>query len=99
MTTATIDGRTVERGAFGTLAHGLRLTPEFREGLPVTLLLALVATGGRLVVPIAVQQTIDHGLRATGRPDLGLVRLACALATLAVMVTAGANFLMNVRLY
>src|SRR4051795_3196873 len=99
MTTATIDGGTVERGAFATLAHGLKLTPEFREGLPVTILLALLATGGRLVVPIAVQQTIDNGLNATGGPDLGLVRVACLLATLAVLITAGANFLMNVRLY
>jgi putative ABC transport system ATP-binding protein len=99
MTTATIDGRTVERGAFGTLAHGLRLTPEFREGLPVTLLLALLATGGRVVVPVAVQQTIDNGLNAPGGADIGLVRLACVLATAAVLVTAVANYLMNVRLY
>ena len=99
MTAASIDGRTIERGAFATLAHGLRLIPEFREGLPVTLLLSLLATGGRLVVPVAVQQTIDHGLNAPGGPNLGLVRLACGLAALAVLVTAGANFLMNVRLY
>jgi hypothetical protein len=51
MTTATIDGRTVERGAFGTLAHGLRLTPEFREGLPVTLLLACSRPAGAWSYP------------------------------------------------
>ena len=99
MTATTIDGRQVERGAIATLAHGLRLTPEFREGLVVTLLLALVATGGRVVVPVAVQQTIDNGLNAPGGPDLGLVRLACLLATAAVVITAVANYLMNVRLY
>jgi putative ABC transport system ATP-binding protein len=75
------------------------MTPEFREGIGVTLLLALVATGGRIVVPIAVQQTIDHGLNKPGSPDLGLVRLACGLAAVAVLVTAFANYLMNVRLY
>ena len=94
-----IDGRAVHRGAFATLAHGLRLTPEFREGLLVTMLLALVATGGRVVVPVAVQQTIDNGLNAPGGADLGLVRTACLLATAAVLVTAVANYLMNVRLY
>ncbi|MBK5308016.1 MAG: ABC transporter ATP-binding protein [Frankiaceae bacterium] len=94
-----MDGRAVERGAIATLVHGVRMTPEFREGLVVTLLLALVATGGRIVVPVAVQQTIDHGLNRPGSPDLGLVRLACGLAALAVFVTAGANYLMNVRLY
>jgi ATP-binding cassette subfamily B protein len=96
---AGVDGRGTERGSFATLAHGLRLTPEFREGLVVTLLLALVATGGRVVVPVAVQQTIDHGLTGPDGPDLALVRLACGLALAAVLVTAVANYLMNVRLY
>jgi ATP-binding cassette subfamily B protein len=99
VSTATIDSGTVERGAFATLAHGVRTTPEFREGIGVTLLLALVATGGRIVVPIAVQQTIDHGLNRPGSPDLHLVRIACGLAALAVLITAFANYLMNVRLY
>jgi ATP-binding cassette subfamily B protein len=95
----TVDGRTVERSGRATLLHGIATTPEFREGLGTTLLLALVATAGRIVVPVAVQQTIDHGLNRPGSPDLGLVRLACALATLAVVMTAVANYLMNVRLY
>jgi ATP-binding cassette subfamily B protein len=87
-----------ERGSFATLAHGLRLAPEFRAGLRTTLLLALISTAGRVVVPLAVQQTIDHGLNKD-HPDLGLVRVACALAAVAVAVTALANYLMNVRLY
>ena len=95
----TLDSRGVQRGAFATLAHGLRLTPELRAGLPVTLLLALLATAGRVVVPVAVQQTIDNGLSGPGGPDLELVRLACGLALLAVVVTAVANYLTNVRLY
>jgi ATP-binding cassette subfamily B protein len=97
--TSTVDDRTLERGSFATLAHGLRLTPEFRRGLGITLLLALVATAGRVVVPVAVQQTIDHGLLAPGGPDLDLVRDACLLALLAVLLTAVAAYLMNVRLY
>ena len=99
MTTSTVERETVERGAFATLAHGVRMTPEFREGIGATLLLALVATGGRIVVPLAVQQTIDHGLNRPGSPDLGLVRMACGLAAVAVLVTAAANYFMNVRLY
>ena len=93
----TVDA-TVERGSFAVLAHGLRLAPEFRAGLRTTLLLALLSTAGRVVVPIAVQQTIDHGLKA-GHPDLRLVQVACSLAALAVLLTAVANYLMNVRLY
>jgi putative ABC transport system ATP-binding protein len=94
----TVDTRTVERGSFATLAHGLRLTPELREGLLLTLLLALLATAGRVVVPIAVQQVIDKGLSGPD-PDLAFVRLTVGLAALAVVVTATANYLTNVRLY
>ena len=64
----------------------------------MTLSLALLATAGRVVVPVAVQQTIDNGLSGP-EPDLPLVRLACGLALLAVAVTAFANYLTNVRLY
>ncbi len=99
MTSTTIDSRETERGAFATLAYGLRLTPEFREGLAVTVLLALLATGGRVVVPLAVQQTLDNGLLRPEGADLGLVRLACGLAFVAVLVTAVANYFTNVRLY
>ena len=99
MTTAALDGAPgQERGAVATLLHGLRLAPEFREGLLVTLLLALLATAGRVVVPIAVQQTIDRGL-AGPVPDVPLVRTAVLLAAFAVLVTAYANYRMNVRLY
>jgi len=93
----TVD-TTVERGSFAVLAHGLRLAPEFRAGLRTTLLLALLSTAGRIVVPVAVQQTIDHGLKAD-HPDLRLVQVACSLAALAVLLTAVASYLMNVRLY
>ena len=96
--TGTVDQGGAERGSFSTLAHALQVAPEFRRGLLVTLLLALLATGGRVVVPVAVQQVIDHGLSGA-RPDLGLIRVDCALAGLAVALTALASYLMNVRLY
>ena len=98
MTTTMTAPGPVERTSTATLLHALRLAPEFRAGLGVTLLLAVVSTAGRVVVPLAVQQTIDHGLNRS-IPDLGLVRLACSLAAVAVAVTAVANYLMNVRLY
>ena len=93
-----VDEQSLQRGAAATLLHGLRLVPEFREGLLVTLVLALVATAGRVVVPVAVQQTIDRGLSGPV-PDTGLVRDAVLLATVAVLVTAFASYRMNVRLY
>ncbi|UOY02854.1 ABC transporter ATP-binding protein [Blastococcus sp. PRF04-17] len=85
-------------GALATLRRGLRMMPEFRRGLPVTFLLALLATAGRVVVPIAVQQVIDRGL-ASGEPDLGLITALIAACAAVVMITAVAVYRMNVRLF
>ena len=85
-------------GAFATLRRGLRMMPEFRRGLPATFALALVATAGRVVVPIAVQQVIDRGL-ASGEPDLGLITRLVLLCAVVVVITAIAVYRMNVRLF
>ncbi|MGY1809172.1 ABC transporter ATP-binding protein [Blastococcus sp. SYSU D00669] len=88
-----------EEGAVATLRRGLRMMPEFRRGLPLTFLLALMATAGRVVVPIAVQQTIDQGLSGPGGPDLDLVRDLVIVCALVVLLTAVAVYRMNVRLF
>ena len=82
-----------------TLVRGLQLTPELRDGIWFTLFLALVATAGRVVVPLAIQQIIDHGLRAPGGPDLGRVGLLVSLSAGAVALTALSAYAMNVRLF
>ena len=99
MTASALDESAARESALRTLRRGLRLSPEFATGLPVTLLLALVATAGRVVVPIAVQQTIDRGLRAPGGPDLAFVRAAVLVSAAVVALTAVSGYLMNVRLY
>jgi putative ABC transport system ATP-binding protein len=86
-------------GAWATVRRGIALSPELREGLVVTLLLALIATAGRVVTPIAVQQTVDRGLSAPGGPDLPLVRTLVAVSAVAVVVTALAAYGMNRRLF
>ena len=98
MTTIT-DADRPQLGAWATLRRGLALSPEFRAGLPVTLLLALAATVGRVLVPIAVQQTIDDGLMGSGGPDLARVRTAVLVAAVATVITAFAAYLLNVRLF
>ncbi|MGY1842915.1 ABC transporter ATP-binding protein [Modestobacter sp. SYSU DS0875] len=85
--------------ATATLRRGLRMMPEFRQGLPVTFLLALIATGGRVVVPIAVQQVLDRGLGAPGGPDIPLVRELVLVSAVVVVVTGVAVYRMNVRLF
>ena len=88
-----------DESATATLRRGLRMMPEFRQGLPITFLLALIATAGRVVVPIAVQQTLDRGLGAPSGPDIGLVRDLVAICAVIVLVTGFAVYRMNVRLF
>lgn len=85
------------RGATATIRRGLSLSPELRSGLPGTLGLALIATAGRVIVPVAVQQIIDSGFVESG-VDMGFVLRMTALALLAVAITAGATGWMHMRL-
>ncbi|MEV5411773.1 ABC transporter ATP-binding protein [Thermopolyspora sp. NPDC052614] len=87
-----------ERSAIATFRRGLRLSPEFKRGLAGTLVLAALATAGRVIVPVAVQQVIDRGLSGPV-PDFAFVRTAVLLCALAVLGTALCAYLMNVRLY
>lgn len=91
--------REASGGALAILREGLRLSPEFTRGIGVTMLLAVIATTGRIVIPIAVQQAVDNGFDAPGGVDVGEVRVMALLAALAVAVTALAATVMNRRLY
>ena len=51
--------------AMRLLRRGLAASPELRKGAALTLVLALVAGGGRVITPVLVQQTIDR--HVTGR--------------------------------
>jgi len=90
---------TTRGSAWATLRHGLRVSPELTRGLGVTLLLALIATAGRVVVPVAVQQTVDRGIRDPQGPRPGLVLALVLLACVGVVVTAVASYLTNVRVF
>jgi ATP-binding cassette, subfamily B, bacterial len=97
-TTSSLGQQTPDT-AVQTIRRGLSYSPEIREGLGFTLALAVVATAGRVVVPVTIQQTVDRGLLNPAGPDLGLVRWMCLAAGLAVLVTAGCAYLMNVRIF
>jgi ABC-type multidrug transport system fused ATPase/permease subunit len=99
MTAATRAAATTKGGAWDTLRRGLALSPRLRRGLAGTVALGLVGTLGKVLVPVAVQQGIDHGLRAAGGPDLHRVTVI-VLGTLAALVlTTICGYWMNVRLY
>ena len=86
-------------GAMQTIRRGLRLSPELRRGLPGTLVLALLATAGRVVVPIVIQQILDRGFDVdTGAVDLDLVTLMVSLGGVAILATSTATAWMHIRL-
>ncbi|UGQ10092.1 ABC transporter ATP-binding protein/permease [Yinghuangia sp. ASG 101] len=93
------DATRPRESGWAVLRRGLALSPEFRQGLGLTLVLAALATAGRIIVPLTVQLTIDNGLRGDDGPDLALVRWMILPAALAVIVTALCSYGMNVRIY
>ena len=102
-TAAGTAGQTVETGeqigAMETIRLGMRHSPELREGLGVTLMLAVLASVGQVVVPIAVQQTLDRGLGAEGGPDVGFTVLMGMAAFAATVLTGFASYGMTSRLF
>jgi ATP-binding cassette subfamily B protein len=85
-------------GSLDTLRRGMRISTELKQGWWVTLLLALLMTAGRIVIPIAVQKTIDHGLSGPAGPDVSYVAWMCLACVVGVIVTGGASYLTTVRL-
>ena len=85
--------------AMETIRLGMKYSPELREGLGWTLVLAIVASCGQVVVPIAVQQTLDRGLNGPGGPQIGFVVWMGLAAGLAVLATSLASYFMTKRLF
>jgi len=86
-------------GTWAILRRGLELSPELRRGIGVTVMLALISTVGRVVVPFVVQQTTDRGILARSGPDTGLVVGLVLLAACGVALTAVTSYFVNVRLF
>jgi ATP-binding cassette subfamily B protein len=97
------DGARIEStsslGVFATLRRGIEISPEIARGMWVTLGLASLAAVGRVVVPLAVQQTIDVGILADAGPDVGRVALLASLAAGALVLAGLCAALVNVRLF
>ena len=74
--------------AIATIRRGLREAPVLRSGLWLTFLLAAIGSGGRVVVPILIQQAIDRGIVGVDGPDVvdvGLVARQATIGLVAVM--------------
>ena len=83
--------------AMRLLRRGLHASPELRKGIWLTLALALVAGGGRVVTPVLVQQTIDRHVTA-GPAQLGAMLGLAGAGVAMVLVAAWAARTTNQRL-
>jgi ATP-binding cassette subfamily B protein len=92
-------GTAAGTGAWDTFRRGLALSPRLRRGLVGTVALGLVGTVGKVLVPVAVQQGLDHGLRAAGGPDLGRVVFIVGVTLAVLASTTICEYWMNVRLF
>ena len=101
--TASASGTRLDTGddlaPIQTIRRGVAISPELTEGFRLTLLLAVVASCGQVIVPIAVQQTLDRGLRGPSGPDLSFVLLVGLVCLAAIVVTSVASYLMTSRLF
>lgn len=100
VTTSTAMDTGESMKAWRTIARGIELSPELKQGFWGTLFFAVVATLGRVIVPIAVQQTLDRGLNGQdGGPDTGFMTTMVIVAGLAIVVTSASSYLMTSRLF
>ena len=77
-------------GAAQTLGRGVREAPILRQGFGLTLLLAAIGAAGRVVIPIVVQQAIDHGF-ADGVVRMNFIATLAAVAAIAIVAAAVAQ--------
>jgi ATP-binding cassette, subfamily B, bacterial len=80
------------------LRRGLRATPELRAGLGFTIALAMAQAGGKLAVPVLVQQVLDRGVLGPEGFRPGFVYPACALTAVLVVVLYAASRATYLRL-
>jgi ABC-type multidrug transport system fused ATPase/permease subunit len=73
-------------GAISVLRRGLAVTPELKEGLWLTLVLAFVTSAGKLAVPVLIQQILDRGVRGDEGFRPGFVYGTAGVTALGVLV-------------
>jgi ABC-type multidrug transport system fused ATPase/permease subunit len=89
-----------DAGALAVLRRGLAVTPELRQGLLLTVVLAIVTAAGKLAIPVLIQQILGRGVLGEDGYRPGFVAAACAFATVLTLVLyaiSRATFLRLVR--
>jgi len=91
--------READDGVVATVRRGLALSPLMRRGLAGTLVLGVVATAGRVVVPLVASRAVDEGIGGPGGPDPSAVLTVALLGAGVVLLTAVLSYAVNRRLF
>jgi putative ABC transport system ATP-binding protein len=82
------------------LRKGVRVMPEIREGIVVSILFAVAVAAGKLLIPVAIQQVLDKGVLGSSGFRGTFVIVACVAAGVGVillMVLSRITYLRLVR--
>src|SRR3954451_24509325 len=85
-------------GGLAVLRKGVKVMPEIREGIVVSLLFAVAVAAGKLLIPVAIQQVLDKGVLSADGFDAAFVAWACAGAAVGVVVLMVLSRITYVRL-
>jgi ATP-binding cassette, subfamily B, bacterial len=72
------------------IGKGVEAAPALRRGIGATFALAMVGSGGRVVVPILVQQAIDRGLQP-GKVDVSEIAMLGVIGLCVIFVATVAQ--------
>ncbi|HEX2783699.1 MAG TPA: ABC transporter ATP-binding protein, partial [Ilumatobacteraceae bacterium] len=72
------------------IGKGVEAAPALRRGIGATFGLAMIGASGRVVVPVLVQQAIDHGFRK-GDVDVGAVTILGVIGLCVIIVATFAQ--------
>ena len=84
--------------AMQVLRRGLRISPELKVGLRVTVALALAAAVGRLVIPITIQQVLDRGVLGEAGYRPGFIWVVSIAAFVLIAIVMAASRMAHIRL-
>ena len=93
-----LDDETPSIGALAVMKRGIRVSPELRAGLAITVVMALTAAVGRLIVPILVQLVLDNGVLSDDGYDGAYVWTVSTAALAVVLLVAAASRVALIRL-
>ncbi|MGW3957452.1 ABC transporter ATP-binding protein [Streptomyces sp. NPDC004752] len=88
---------TPPESAGSVLRRGITLSSAFTKGLGWTLLLAVISTAGRLILPVTIQLVVDKTARAT-HPDTRVISALIAAAAVGILFSSAIGYLMELRL-